>query len=158
MPGFRIDGNDVLANYLVTRKAREVSLQRSSPVLIEAITYRVGHHSTSDDSSTYRAKTEVDEWVKGGNNPITRFRNYLQANKWWDQAREEQERSSIRKRVIEAMTAAEREMKPPVSAMFDDVYAELPWHLQEQKAYLRDLLERHPEDFPQLPRHLPWKD
>jgi len=55
MAAFRVDGNDVLAVYNVTMKAREMCLM-NKPVIIEAITYRVGHHSTSDDSLAYRTK------------------------------------------------------------------------------------------------------
>lgn len=152
-----MDGNDVLANYEVTKKAREIALSRNTPVLIEAITYRVGHHSTSDDSSTYRSKSEVEKWTVG-NEPIARFRNYLQNKNWWSKEIEEEQRATIRKQVIDAMLQAEKEKKPPVSAMFDDVYEELSVPLQEQKAELKSLLEECPQDFSQLKYHLPWKD
>ena len=54
MATIRIDGNDVFAVYNATQKAREICIKQSRPVLIEAMTYRIGHHSTSDDSSAYR--------------------------------------------------------------------------------------------------------
>jgi 2-oxoisovalerate dehydrogenase E1 component alpha subunit len=157
IPGFRVDGNDILANYVTTKMARDIALKRNTPVLIEAITYRVGHHSTSDDSSTYRPKAEVEEWIKG-NAPIDRFRKYLEDKKWWSKEQEDEERKAIRKQVINAMLEAEKEKKPPVSAMFDDVYEELPWHLQEQKAELKSLLQEHPQSFPHLDQYLPWKE
>jgi TPP-dependent pyruvate/acetoin dehydrogenase alpha subunit len=73
----RVDGNDALAVYDAVREARRMALAESRPVLIEAMTYRIGHHSTSDDSSRYRAKTEIDDW-NATNNPITRMRAYLE--------------------------------------------------------------------------------
>ena len=59
MPTIRVDGNDILAIYNATRAARQLCLEQQRPVLIEAMTYRVGHHSTSDDSSAYRSVDEV---------------------------------------------------------------------------------------------------
>ena len=59
MATIRVDGNDVLAVYNATQKAREIAATENKPVLIEAMTYRIGHHSTSDDSSAYRSVDEV---------------------------------------------------------------------------------------------------
>ena len=62
--------------YNVTKAARQLAVDEHRPVLIEALTYRVGHHSTSDDSSAYRSKKEVETWMRY-DNPITRFRKWL---------------------------------------------------------------------------------
>ena len=59
MSTIRVDGNDVLAVYNATQAAREIAEKENKPVLIEAMTYRIGHHSTSDDSSAYRSVDEV---------------------------------------------------------------------------------------------------
>jgi 2-oxoisovalerate dehydrogenase E1 component alpha subunit len=67
----RVDGNDIMAVYAVTKAARELASKKQKPVLIEAMSYRVSHHSTSDDSFAYRAKVDVEEW-KRRDNPITR--------------------------------------------------------------------------------------
>lgn len=67
----RVDGNDVMAVYAVTQAARELAVSCQRPVLVEAMSYRVSHHSTSDDSFAYRAKGDVEEW-KRRDNPITR--------------------------------------------------------------------------------------
>jgi 2-oxoisovalerate dehydrogenase E1 component alpha subunit len=56
MKAFRVDGNDIFAVYNATLEARKIAIASNCPILIEAITYRVGHHSTSDDSSSYRPK------------------------------------------------------------------------------------------------------
>lgn len=57
--GIRVDGNDALAMYEATAEARQICVSKKKPVLLEAMTYRLGHHSTSDDSSRYRSSTEV---------------------------------------------------------------------------------------------------
>lgn len=135
-----------------------MAIQRNTPVMVEAITYRVGHHSTSDDSLTYRSKQEIQEWAKN-NDPLTRFRQYLEHKKWWNKEKDEHEfTKNIRDQVIKEMTFAEKEKKPPISDMFDDVYDTLPPDLKEQKAELKALLEERPQDFSQINQHLPWKD
>jgi 2-oxoisovalerate dehydrogenase E1 component alpha subunit len=63
MDTIRVDGNDVLAVYNVVKEARKRAIEKSTPVLIEALTYRIGHHSTSDDSSAYRSKNEGISYV-----------------------------------------------------------------------------------------------
>lgn len=72
----RVDGNDLFAVYNATRAAREIAVKESRPVLIEAMTYRLGHHSTSDDSTAYRSIDEMNSWEKE-DNPVLRFRQYL---------------------------------------------------------------------------------
>jgi 2-oxoisovalerate dehydrogenase E1 component alpha subunit len=62
MSHIRVDGNDIMAVYDATREARRLAVTNNEPVLIEAMTYRGGHHSTSDDSSRYRAQSEIDDW------------------------------------------------------------------------------------------------
>ncbi len=76
MPGIRVDGNDVLACYAVMAEAAERARARRGPTLIEAITYRMGPHTTSDDPTRYRSADEVDEWL--ARDPIARYRTYLQ--------------------------------------------------------------------------------
>ena len=73
----RVDGNDFFAVYSATKAARQLAIQGSVPVLIEAMTYRGGHHSTSDDASRYRTDEELSYWRKE-QNPITRMRNFLE--------------------------------------------------------------------------------
>jgi 2-oxoisovalerate dehydrogenase E1 component alpha subunit len=85
----RVDGNDIFAVYNATKAARDIAITQSRPVLIEAMTYRIGHHSTSDDSTAYRSIDEINSWEKG-DNPMLRFRNYLITNNMWDLALDEQ--------------------------------------------------------------------
>lgn len=83
-----MDGNDIFAVYNATVEARKLASQ-NKPVLIEAMTYRIGHHSTSDDSSAYRSPEEVQEWTNQ-DHPITRFRKYLEQKGWWDESWEKE--------------------------------------------------------------------
>ncbi|KAI9604232.1 hypothetical protein H4Q26_003846 [Puccinia striiformis f. sp. tritici PST-130] len=86
----RVDGNDPLAVYLATREARRRALEGAGrAVMVEAMTYRVGHHSTSDDSSAYRNPNDVDQWRKR-DNPINRMRAFLESRNWWDSTKEDQ--------------------------------------------------------------------
>ena len=84
-----MDGNDTLAVYNATKAAKEMAVRENHPVLIEAMTYRIGHHSTSDDSSAYRSVDEVKFW-DATDHPISRFRQYMLAKNWWDDAKEEE--------------------------------------------------------------------
>ena len=117
------------------------------PVLIEAMTYRVGHHSTSDDSSAYRPKREVEEWMNR-DNPLTRLRKYMEKKGWWDQEREEAGKKHARQSVLEAFNKAEKAKKPRIENMFGDVYDELPLNLQEQKNEVLERIRKYPAFYP----------
>lgn len=143
----RIDGNDIWAVREATKKAREMALQDGGkPVLIEAMTYRVSHHSTSDDSFAYRARVEVEDW-KRRDNPITRLRKWMEAKGYWDEAKEKEARAAIRKEVLREFSAAEKEKKPAIRTLFEDVYEDLTPDLKKQMAELKDMLERYPDEY-----------
>ncbi|KAK3333374.1 dehydrogenase-like protein [Cercophora scortea] len=143
----RVDGNDFWAVREATKKARELALQDGGkPVLIEAMTYRVSHHSTSDDSFAYRAKVEVEDW-KRRDNPIARLRKWMEARGCWDEAKEKDARESIRRDVLKAFSEAERERKPPIRVMFEDVYEEMTPDLKQQMSELNEHLERYPDEY-----------
>jgi 2-oxoisovalerate dehydrogenase E1 component alpha subunit len=142
----RVDGNDALAVYDVVREARRLALAESRPVLIEAMTYRIGHHSTSDDSSRYRAKSEIDQW-NATNNPLLRMRGYLEHRGLWDKQRDEKLHADSRQAVLAAMRVAEAAKKPPIDDLFRDVYDQVPLHLQRQQAQLREHLAKHGDKY-----------
>lgn len=143
----RVDGNDIWAVREATKLARELALQDGGrPVLIEAMTYRVSHHSTSDDSFAYRARVEVEDW-KRRDNPIGRLRKWLEARGYWDEAREKEARDSIRRDLLKAFSQAEKEKKPPIRAMFEDIYEDLTPDLQAQMKELKAHLDRYPEEY-----------
>ena len=124
MPGVRVDGNDVLAVYRATREARERALAGDGPTLLELVTYRMGGHSSSDDPTRYRPAAEVEEHKQ--QDPIARFRRYLELRGLWDAAREEQLWTRCRELVNKAIQDNERVPRPELESMFSDVYADMP--------------------------------
>ncbi|KAK3637237.1 hypothetical protein LTR56_013775 [Elasticomyces elasticus] len=143
----RVDGNDILAVREVTRQARERALEGGGkPVLIEAMSYRVSHHSTSDDSFAYRAKVDVEEW-KRRDNPITRLRKYLEARSLWDESQEKDLRSDARKSILEAYRKAEKEKKPALREMMNDVYETMTEEQVQQMEKMRATIERYPNEY-----------
>ncbi|KAG8378173.1 hypothetical protein BUALT_Bualt08G0110400 [Buddleja alternifolia] len=143
----RVDGNDTLAVYSAIRAAREMIIREQKPILVEALTYRVGHHSTSDDSTKYRPLNEIEHW-KTARSPLAIFRKWVQRNGWWTDKEEIELRGSIRKQVLDAIQAAEKTEKCSLEDMFTDVYDRLPSNLQEQEKSLRETVKRHKQDFP----------
>lgn len=143
----RVDGNDVLAVREVTRRARALALSGScKPVLIEAMSYRVSHHSTSDDSFAYRARVEVEDW-KRRDNPITRLRKYMEGLGIWDDEQEKELRSEGRKGLLTAYRKADKEKHPPLISMMDDVYETLTEEQEEQIEKLRGVIEKYPDEY-----------
>lgn len=140
----RVDGNDIWAIYNVTKHARELAIKESKPVLIEAMTYRIGHHSTSDDSTKYRDRKEVEERAQF-DNPITRLRRYMELKNWWSQQEEDEYRKHIKKEVLFKFAAAEKQKKPSIKQVFTDVYDELTPNLLKQQQELDELIKKYPE-------------
>ncbi|KAH0631508.1 hypothetical protein JD844_005855 [Phrynosoma platyrhinos] len=143
----RVDGNDVFAVYNATKEARRRAVAENQPFLIEAMTYRIGHHSTSDDSSAYRSVDEVNYWDKQ-DHPISRLRHYMVGRGWWDEEQEKIWRKKSRKRVMEAFEEAERKLKPKPQLLFSDVYSDMPWHIQKQQESLERHLKQYGEHYP----------
>ena len=143
----RVDGNDIFAVREVTKEARRMALEDGGkPVLIEAMSYRVSHHSTSDDSFAYRARIEVEDW-KRRDNPITRLRKWMERQGIWGEDQEQAARSQIRTDVLDAVRRAERLKKPPLREMFADVYEAGNRDLDAQRDELRRVLETYPHEY-----------
>jgi pyruvate dehydrogenase E1 component alpha subunit len=132
--GVRVDGNDLFAVVSSVRRAVERGVRGEGPTLIEAITYRMGGHSTSDDPNRYRGSEMLEPWAS--RDPIGRVRAYLEKHELWDGAAEERLISQVDASFRDAVANAERTPPPPLESMFEDVYARPPWHLQEQRADL----------------------
>ena len=143
MLSIRVDGNDVLAVKAATRKAKEMALAENRPVFIEAMTYREGHHSTSDDSTRYRSVAEIKHWRENFC-PVQRFNNYITERGWWDEERDTELRDQMRVDVISALETAEKKPLFGIESLFDEVYDDVPRHLQEQQEELRAHLEKYP--------------
>merc|ERR1711983_308315 len=147
MATIRVDGNDIFAVYNATKKAREICLNQSRPVLIEAMTYRIGHHSTSDDSSAYRSVDEVRYWDQK-DHPITRFYNYLVSKGAWSETQEKEWKNESKKKVLEAFARAEKRLKPNWKEMFTEVYDEMPKDLRKQMEDMEKHVEMYKDQYP----------
>ncbi|KAF8195587.1 branched-chain alpha-keto acid dehydrogenase E1-alpha subunit [Pholiota molesta] len=131
----RVDGNDILAVISAVREGRKRCFDQGRAVLIEAMSYRVGHHSTSDDSFAYRPRAEVED-RKRIDNPITRFRLFMESRGWWD-ADAETEMKARLKADLETMRA---------QRTITDVYGgQEPWNIREQREELTGLLKKYGE-------------
>lgn len=146
MHTLRIDGNDIFAVREAVRTARKIATTESRPVMIEAMTYREGHHSTSDDSTQYRSTDEIKTWHESSN-PVNRLRAYLEAQGWWTGEEEEALRKTERKAVLKAMTAAEKKHKPGMEDVFSDVYDQMPPHLAAQEAAMKEHVAKYPGQY-----------
>ncbi|OQE15660.1 hypothetical protein PENSTE_c027G06206 [Penicillium steckii] len=143
----RVDGNDVFAVYEAMEEARRRALSEGGrPVLIEAMSYRVSHHSTSDDSFAYRARVEVEDW-KRRDNPIIRLRKWLENKGLWSEDQDKEMRDSLRKAVLKEFGEAEREKKPPLREAFADVYEDITEEAREQMKELKRILETYPDEY-----------
>ena len=142
MAGIRVDGNDIFAVHAAVAEARKVAIETSGPVMIEAMTYRSGHHSTSDDSSRYRPSEEVQK-ANDVSDPIVRFERFLHNVGWMDTNSKASIEDEERVAVLRAMEAAECRPKPKLDTMFTDVYYEKPANLVRQEKELLQHLKRH---------------
>ena len=135
--GLRVDGNDALAVYAATRWASERARSNKGPTLIEYFTYRAEGHSTSDDPTGYRPKGEPEAWPLG--DPIARLKAHLVALGEWDDERDAGQDKEIDATVRAAQKQAEKQGILPgqgfdnIGSMFEDVFAEVPWHIAEQR-------------------------
>ncbi|GHC26279.1 thiamine pyrophosphate-dependent dehydrogenase E1 component subunit alpha [Aidingimonas halophila] len=148
----RVDGNDVLAVHEATREARRLAVEHHHPVLIEAMTYRLAAHSSSDDPSGYRSRKEEEAWrVK---DPIRRMKRWLIDRSWWSEDEENELLERYRRDVLESMKRAEKRPPPPLESLVSDVYDEVPLRLQEQFDALEAHIRRYPEQYPRGARSL----
>lgn len=132
LPGYRVDGMDVVSVYCVTQALLQRIRNGDGPALVEFDVYRYGPHSSADDDSVYRSREEVEAAKQ--RDPIDRMRRFLERQELWDGAREERLQAAIKAEFDAAIKQAEAGGKQHPDAMFDDVYAERPWHLAQQSA------------------------
>ncbi|HSR69248.1 MAG TPA: pyruvate dehydrogenase (acetyl-transferring) E1 component subunit alpha [Acidobacteriota bacterium] len=134
--GIRVDGNDVLAVYETVRKAVEKAHEGGGPTMVEAVTYRQGAHSTSDDPRAYREEEEVERWKE--RDPLVRMKAYLKHRELWSDEEDEAVREKTAKEIVGAIKKAEKVGPPDAEEIFKEVYDEMPPHLQEQYQQLRE--------------------
>ena len=153
LAGLRVDGNDALACYAAEQWAANRARANAGPTLIEFFTYRAEGHSTSDDPSGYRSAQEREEWPLG--DPVMRLKNHLIAIGEWDEERQEKMDLEAAEHVKKVTKEAETNgilghgLHHPFRTMFEDVFEELPWHLQEQaNQAVRERETKFPEGLP----------
>jgi TPP-dependent pyruvate/acetoin dehydrogenase alpha subunit len=142
--GFRVDGNDIVAVYLVTQAAVARARSGGGPTLIEALTYRYGPHSSADDERRYRPAEEVAEW-KERRDPIKRLAGYLKYRELWTEAWQNEIDLRIKNEVETALAQAEATPDPMPETLFADVFAEIPWHLLQEQERARSGFESKSE-------------
>ena len=143
IPGIRVDGNDLLAIYAVTQWAADRARRGGGPTLIELVTYRAGAHSTSDDPSKYRPEDEYSAFPLG--DPIERLKQHLIAEGHWSEKKHGTLEKDLKAEVLAAWKEAQQHgtmtegpfLDP--ATMFDDVFAELPAHLESQRRRMLDV-------------------
>uniref|UniRef100_K3WEH6 2-oxoisovalerate dehydrogenase subunit alpha n=1 Tax=Globisporangium ultimum (strain ATCC 200006 / CBS 805.95 / DAOM BR144) TaxID=431595 RepID=K3WEH6_GLOUD len=146
IPIMRVDGNDFLAVHEATRKARAFILKENRPVLIEAMSYRQGHHSTSDDSTRYREVAEIKHW-KETCDPIDRTRSYLFRRGWLSAEQDQHLRDNERTNVLAALQKAESKGPPSLNTLFEDVYDVKIPHLLRQEKEMLEHVAKYPDHY-----------
>jgi pyruvate dehydrogenase E1 component alpha subunit len=130
--GVRVDGNDALACYALTSWALEKARKGGGPILIEAVTYRIGPHSTSDDPKRYRDEDDLKS--VSYRDPISLLKSYLTNRKLWNDKNESNLVSEYERMISDAIERQELTSPlPPQKLIFEDVYSEMPWNLREQR-------------------------
>jgi pyruvate dehydrogenase E1 component alpha subunit len=136
MPTLQVDGNDIFAVYKATRDAIERARGGGGPSFIEAVTYRLGDHTTADDARRYRDAQELESWL--ARDPLIRVRKYLERKDLWNNEKQAKLEERAKTITAEVVKAAEGIAKPTTDDMFDYTFAHpLPPELERQKRTLR---------------------
>ncbi|WP_026374864.1 thiamine pyrophosphate-dependent dehydrogenase E1 component subunit alpha [Aestuariibacter salexigens] len=142
----RVDGNDVMAVYAATQTAREIAVKEQCPVLIEAMTYRLAAHSTSDDPTGYRSREEEEKWR--AKDPIARMKAWMTAQGWFDEEANAKVVEKMREDVLNELKRVEKVDVPVIDEIIEDVYDTPPWHLKAQLKELKEHISKYPEHYP----------
>lgn len=137
--GLRVDGNDVLAMFRATAEAKERGVAGDGPTLIEAVTYRLGAHTTADDPTKYVDPAELED--ARTRDPIERYRTWLTSEGLWDEDHEAAAIAGIDDLIEQATRDFDAAGPVDPTAMFDHVYAEEPPRLARQRAEYEAELE-----------------
>ena len=139
MPGIQIDGNDVFAFYHAVKEAAERARRGEGPTLIEAVTYRIGPHTSSDDPTRYRTDEEVMKWK--AKDPIERFQKYLVAKGYISEDGINGIYEEFEEELNKLVEIADNTPAPALETLFDDVFKEIPQFLQDQKDEFLSFME-----------------
>ncbi|AYV13800.1 MULTISPECIES: thiamine pyrophosphate-dependent dehydrogenase E1 component subunit alpha [Shewanella] len=146
MHTIRVDGNDMLAVLAATQQARAYALENNAPVLIEAMTYRLGAHSSSDDPSGYRSKEEEAKWQQ--HDPVKRFKLWLINKGWLKESDETELYEKYREEVLAAVKVAEKVPAPAIDAIIEDVFDQPTAALKQQLTELKAHVAKYPKAYP----------
>ncbi len=135
--GLRVDGNDVFAVYLTLKKRLKAAREDYKPALVELVTYRLDDHTTSDDAKRYRKDDIVAPWR--AKDPIERMRKFLTKEEGWTDEKDQALIDELTAEVEADVKRYEDTPNPEPETMFDHVYAEPPWFLKEERAYVKNL-------------------
>ena len=135
MPTTQVDGNDIFAVYKASKDALERARQGGGPSFIEAVTYRLGDHTTADDARRYRDQAEVDAWV--AKDPMIRTRLYLESKGLWTEEGQKQMQEKAEALVREIVAAAAGIEAPATAEFFDHMFESLPEELRRQRDTMR---------------------
>lgn len=136
-PGMQVDGNDVLAVYAVMKEAVTRAKNGEGPFFVEAVTYRMGDHTTSDDPKKYRSAEEEKDWAE--KDPIKRTKLFLEKRKLWDENFQRKIEESAAQKISKAVEAYEATPLQTPGDMFKYVYAKMTPQMTEQLQYLNNL-------------------
>lgn len=146
MHTIRVDGNDMLAVLAATQQARAYAIEHNAPVLIEAMTYRLGAHSSSDDPSGYRSKEEEAKWQQ--HDPVKRFKLWLINKGWLAETDDVKLYEKYREEVLAAVKVAEKVPVPKLDEIIEDVYDKPTPALKKQLAELKEHIKKYPQSYP----------
>lgn len=146
MKTIRVDGNDILAVYAATQEARRLAVEENEPVLIEAMSYRMAGHSTSDDPTGYRTRDEENAWRDKC--PLKRFRNFLLAKGWINEEDADAQQQEVKEAVLAELKKAEQVPVPHIDEIINDVYDTPTQQLQEQLDALKAHVRQYPDAYP----------
>ncbi len=132
-PGIRVDGNDALAVHAVVKEAVERARRGEGPTLVEALSYRVSAHTSSDDPSRYRDETVTARW-RSERDPVARLGAFLSSRDLIDDTTDSVMRAELEAEIRDAIAAEEPVGPPPLRTIIEDVFAEVPARLEEQLA------------------------
>ena len=135
MESIQCEGNDIFAVVKVVKEAARRAREEHRPTFIEAVTYRLGDHTTADDARRYRDEAEVQLWMQ--RDPLVRLRNYLTERKLWNSTKEEALQTKAKEQVNAAAKRAEEIAATPTSEIFDAMYAEIPDEVRRQRDTMR---------------------
>lgn len=142
----RVDGNDMLAVLAATQQARAHAIHNKEPVLIEAMTYRLGAHSSSDDPSGYRSKEEEAKWQS--HDPVKRFKLWMINKGWLTEKQDADLYEKYRKEVLAELKLAEKRPMSMLDTIVEDVYDAPTPRLQQQLKSLKKHLNKYPDSYP----------